>query len=64
MSNFKKLKLMNRLYILVAVILFSASFTSCTAEDISENVATNQQADDTGGQSGTIPPPPPTPSFP
>lgn len=64
MSNFKNLKIMNRLYILVAVILFSASFTSCTAEDVSENVATNQQADDTGGQTGTLPPPPPKPTIP
>ncbi|NHN26483.1 hypothetical protein FIA58_012425 [Flavobacterium jejuense] len=59
---------MKRLYILVVVILFSASFTSCTADDISET--TNQYADDdlgngddtggeTGGQTGTINPPPP-----
>lgn len=63
---------MNRLYILVTVILFSASFTSCTADDISEQVVTNQQADgdlgngdDTGGQNGQIkPPPPPAPTIP
>jgi hypothetical protein len=48
---------MNKLYILVAVVLFSVSFTSCTAEDISESARTH--ADDTGGQSGTIDPPPP-----
>ena len=61
MSNFKNLKIMNRLYILVAVILFSASFTSCTAEDVSESVATTQFATDTGGQNGHVTPPPPTP---
>lgn len=56
---------MNKLYIFIAIILFSASFTSCTAEDISESVATTQYADDdTGGQTGTLPPPPPAPSFP
>lgn len=61
---------MNRLYILIAVTLFSVSFTSCTAEDISET--TNQYADDgsgggddTGGQNGQInPPPPPVPVIP
>ncbi|KIX21853.1 hypothetical protein SY27_03980 [Flavobacterium sp. 316] len=59
---------MNRLYILIAVTLFSVSFTSCTAEDISET--TNQYANDdtggeTGGQTGTInPPPPPVPVIP
>ena len=59
---------MNRLYILIAVTLFSVSFTSCTAEDISET--TNQYADDgsgsgddTGGQNGH-PPPPPAPTIP
>ncbi|WP_445455535.1 hypothetical protein [Flavobacterium sp. HNIBRBA15423] len=61
---------MKIVYLFIAIILFSASFTSCTAEDISESVATTQYADDdtggeTGGQTGTInPPPPPTPSFP
>lgn len=54
---------MKTIYLFIAVILFSVSFTSCTAEDISENVATNQQANDTGGQNGTLPPPPP-PSYP
>lgn len=55
---------MRIIYLFIAVVLFSASFTSCTAEDVSENVVTTQVATDTGGQSGTIPPPPPTPSFP
>jgi hypothetical protein len=55
---------MNKLYILVAVVLFSVSFTSCTAEDISESARTH--ADDTGGQTGQLNPPPPpmTPLLP
>uniref|UniRef100_UPI0040486D26 hypothetical protein n=1 Tax=Flavobacterium sp. TaxID=239 RepID=UPI0040486D26 len=52
---------MKTIYLFIAVILFSVSFTSCTAEDISESARTH--ADDTGGQNGTLPPPPP-PSYP
>lgn len=57
---------MNRLYILIAVVLFSISFTSCTPEDISDNTKTTEYADgETGGQTGTInPPPPPAPANP
>ncbi len=58
---------MKTIYLFIAIILFSVSFTSCTAEDISESVATTQYADDddTGGQNGQInPPPPPAPTIP
>ncbi|MBF04428.1 MAG: hypothetical protein CMP76_14170 [Flavobacterium sp.] len=65
---------MRIIYLFIAVVLFSVSFTSCTAEDVSDSVKTTQYADDdlgngddtggeTGGQTGTInPPPPPTPA--
>lgn len=55
---------MKIVYLFIAVILFSASCISCTAEEVSESGVANQQVDaDTGGQSGTLPPPPP-PSYP
>lgn len=61
---------MRIIYLFIAVVLFSVSFTSCTAEDVSDSVKTTQYADDdtggeTGGQTGTInPPPPPVPTNP
>ncbi|WP_165396030.1 hypothetical protein [Flavobacterium sp. J27] len=56
---------MRIIYLFIAVVLFSVSFTSCTAEDVSDSVKTTQYADDdTGGQTGTLPPPPPAPTIP
>ena len=56
---------MRVIYLFITVILFSVSFMSCTTEDISDSVKTAQYADgDTGGQTGTLPPPPPAPTIP
>ena len=58
---------MRVVYLFIAVVLFSVSFTACTTEDISDSVKTAKYADDdTGGQTGTInpPPPPPAPTIP
>jgi hypothetical protein len=48
---------MKKVFLFMAIVSLSIAFTSCTAEDISESARTH--ADDTGGQSGTIDPPPP-----
>ena len=60
-----KLFKMKRIYLSVAVIVTVIAFNSCTTEDISDSVKTAKYADDdTGGQTGTLPPPPPAPTIP
>lgn len=49
--------------ILLAFVFMWAvtAFTSCTADSLSDNVPAQTQADDTGGQTGQLTPPPPRP---
>jgi hypothetical protein len=55
---FKLIK-MKKILFLSVFMLAVTTFTSCTADSISDNVPHQTQADDTGGQSGLLTPPPP-----
>ncbi|MFT5755052.1 MAG: hypothetical protein ACI924_002305 [Flavobacterium sp.] len=55
---------MKKIYVLVALIFISAMGTSCTAESVSDEIPTEYAEGETGGQNGTIPPPPPAPPIP
>ena len=61
MFNSKIFKIMKKVYIVLAIIFMSFAGVSCTAESVTEEIPGQFADGDTGGQSGTInPPPPPT----
>ncbi|WP_338376371.1 hypothetical protein [uncultured Flavobacterium sp.] len=54
---------MKKIYVLMAIIFMSIASTSCTTDSVIEETPTQYATGegDTGGQNGTLPPPPPTP---
>jgi len=55
---------MKKILFFSVFMLAVTTFTSCTADSITDNAPAQTQAGDTGGQSGQLTPPPPPPPKP
>lgn len=55
---------MKKILLFSVFMLAATTFTSCTADSITDNMPAQTQAGDTGGQSGQLTPPPPPPPRP